>query len=118
VSIPRFFLFRISRILPPLLLLVALNLAGYVFGWPGFEMTEPITVPRLLAYVFTFRFNLLYLQGGAMLAAWAVLWSLAIEEVFYLAFPLLCRLLRNEVALAAVFVGFLALGPYYRATKG
>jgi peptidoglycan/LPS O-acetylase OafA/YrhL len=118
VSIPRFFRFRISRILPPLLLLVTFNLAGCYFGWSGFEMTEPVTVPRLLAYVFTFRFNLLYLQGGAMLAAWAVLWSLAIEEVFYLAFPLLCRLLRNEVALAAVFVGFLALGPYYRATNG
>jgi peptidoglycan/LPS O-acetylase OafA/YrhL len=118
VSIPRFFRFRISRILPPLLLLVTLNLAGYVSGWPGFEITEPVTVPRLLAYVFTFRFNLLYLRGGAVLAAWAVLWSLAIEEVFYLAFPLLCRLVRNELALAAVFLGFLVLGPYYRATNG
>ena len=46
----------------------------------------------MLGYLFTFRFNLLYVNGADMLPAWAVLWSLSIEEMFYFLFPLVSRL--------------------------
>ena len=36
--------------------------------------------------------NWLEARTGYLPAAWNVLWSLSVEEAFYLAFPLLCML--------------------------
>jgi peptidoglycan/LPS O-acetylase OafA/YrhL len=47
-------------------------------------------------------------------AAWDVLWSLSIEEVFYIAFPILCLLLPKRFLLVALIVLALSL-PWTRA---
>ena len=113
-----FYTYRASRILPALLLLVAINLIGAAFVLWGFAIPHTIPIPKLLGYVFTFRFNLLYLEGAALLTAWAPLWSLAIEEVFYLSFPLVALLLRRTWLLVSLLVGLAIYGPIYRHQLG
>jgi len=50
-----------------------------------------------------------YLPGN-----WDILWSLSVEEMFYLAFPLACRLLGRGKWLIAFFVAFVVIGPFGR----
>jgi peptidoglycan/LPS O-acetylase OafA/YrhL len=113
-----FYIYRASRILPLLLLLTGLNLVCLYVGPASFALTSEISVGRLLAYLYTFRFNILYLHGGAMLSAWSVLWSLAVEEVFYLAYPLLCRCLRRDAIIVAALIAFVIIGPIARLLEG
>jgi peptidoglycan/LPS O-acetylase OafA/YrhL len=117
VRILPFFSYRISRLLPALLLLVALNLVGAALLVENFAIPPAFPVSQVLGAVFTFRFNLFYLNGGALLLPWAVLWSLAIEEVFYLGFPLLAHLLRPTWLLVLCAVIFLQ-GPFFRQHHG
>jgi peptidoglycan/LPS O-acetylase OafA/YrhL len=51
-----------------------------------------------------------YLPGG-----WDVLWSLSIEEVFYLGFPLLCLLVRDERLLLGLLAALALSLPVTRA---
>ena len=118
IRLREFFIFRMSRILPALLLLVTVNLLFHFSGKSGFEIPAAVSIRRLLVYVFTFRFNLFYLDGGTTLAAWAVLWSLAIEEVFYLVFPVISRILRLEILMCILFICVFAQGPFYRMDNG
>ena len=39
------------------------------------------------------------------------LWSLSVEEVFYLAFPVLCRAVRSPALLAGFWLLVIAVGP-------
>ena len=50
-----------------------------------------------------------YLPGN-----WDVLWSLSVEEVFYLAFPLIARVFGRGKLFVAILLGFVALGPVAR----
>ena len=117
VHIARFYLFRASRILPPLLLLIALNLACRRLGFWGFGL-EGISLRRVLASLFTFRFNLLYLAGAMVLPAWAMLWSLSVEETFYLLFPLVARTLRVPWLIVLGLLALILQGPFYRYAHG
>ena len=118
IRIREFWSYRLSRIFPALALLAGLKLMGAALVQPGFVLPATIPAARLLNYVFTFRFNLLYLNGGALLLAWAPLWSLAIEEVFYLAFPLLARALRTPQRLVVLLSLLIVAGPIYRQHYG
>ena len=97
---------------------MTINLIGAAFVLWGFAIPHTIPIPKLLGYVFTFRFNLLYLEGAALLTAWAPLWSLAIEEVFYLSFPLVALLLRRLWLLVPLLLGLVIYGPIYRHQLG
>ncbi len=44
----------------------------------------------------------------------SVLWSLSVEEAFYLSFPLACILLRTDARLVAFWTAFIILGPAWR----
>ena len=117
VHIGQFYIFRASRILPPILLLIAVNLACNGLGFQGFGVGE-IGLGRVLGALFTFRFNLLYLNGADLLPAWAVLWSLSIEETFYLLFPLVSRLIRYDWLMILVLIAVVLQGPFYRSAHG
>jgi peptidoglycan/LPS O-acetylase OafA/YrhL len=117
VRIGQFYLFRASRIFPPLLTLILLNLTCRALGCWGFGLNG-ISVRQLLTALFTFRFNLLYLAGGALLPAWAMLWSLSVEETFYLLFPLLARAVRSPGLIVAILIGLVIEGPFYRHAYG
>jgi peptidoglycan/LPS O-acetylase OafA/YrhL len=96
-----FYLRRGARIIPCLGLLVAvlslLHLAGvrdYVISRAGQSLPRAIASAALL-HLNWYEGHTGYLPGG-----WDVLWSLSIEEAFYLAFPVLCWLLRRDWMLA------------------
>jgi peptidoglycan/LPS O-acetylase OafA/YrhL len=113
-----FYRMRAARILPCLiLLLVCVNvLAGA--GIAIFGNRVPTGTPPSLWLVnlasLTFWMNVLITRHGWVNYALGVLWSLSVEEVFYLAFPLLCLVLRREWLLALFWVCIAAVGPWYR----
>jgi peptidoglycan/LPS O-acetylase OafA/YrhL len=116
IDIGEFYRLRISRIAPLLLLVVAVLSVFDLLGVPKFVIDKPdqslfgAIASALGLYLNRYEAIHGYLPGG-----WDVIWSLSIEEVFYLAFPLACRLLgRARVLVPAVALLALSL-PLTRA---
>jgi peptidoglycan/LPS O-acetylase OafA/YrhL len=110
-----FYRMRFARIAPLLLALLlvlsVLHLAhadGYVIR-PGVA-----SLPRALLAALTFHVNWLEAHHGYLPGNWDVLWSLSIEEVFYLGFPLFCLVTRGRWPLYALWLLFVLLGPFSR----
>ena len=83
----RFYGRRVRRILPPYLLLLAITPVLFGVGWLRF------------GYMYVFLMNFVTAFGIPHLSSLDVLWSLAVEEQFYLVWPVLVLLL-SERALA------------------
>jgi peptidoglycan/LPS O-acetylase OafA/YrhL len=71
-------------------------------------------LPAALLAVATLRVGWVEATRGYLPANWDILWSLCVEEAFYLAFPLLARTLRRTWLLYAVLAVFVLLGPFAR----
>ena len=118
LNIRTFYWSRIARILPCLLLLLLmvnslgmLGLKPFINQAPnGIEVSTAMTNLAAL----TLWMNQLIIQYGWVNYALGVLWSLSVEEVFYLAFPLVCLGLKTSRQFA-LFLGFFVLAaPVYR----
>jgi peptidoglycan/LPS O-acetylase OafA/YrhL len=111
----QFYLMRFARIVPCLAgLLILLSVLDRM-GVPRFTInTQHTSLGRALLAAFTFHVNWLEARTGYLPAAWDVLWSLSVEEIFYVFFPLLCTLLRKPALLIAVFSCFVIAGPFAR----
>jgi peptidoglycan/LPS O-acetylase OafA/YrhL len=110
-----FYRFRAARILPGVLIFTVLNAVMFLAKVPGFELVKsgPMALPELLFYVFSFQANVYALQGS-LPNAWYVLWSLAIEEVFYVLFPIICFLAPSRRWLVSFLCLIVAFGPFWR----
>jgi len=119
-SLPRinrgqFYLMRFARIVPCLLGLLVLLVILDRAGTPFFTInTQHTSLGRALLAALTFHVNWLEAHTGYLPAAWDVLWSLSVEEVFYLFFPVLCTLLRVQALLIGVLFCFVLIGPFAR----
>ncbi len=114
---------RVGRILPLLMLTVLLALLLVTVCSPLspqyiFCFSDPHTSlnPVLWASIAFFSMNwylMSPLAGHAksLMAAWTILWSLSIEEQFYLFYPLLLSRAGRPAFLLACFGFFIALGP-------
>jgi peptidoglycan/LPS O-acetylase OafA/YrhL len=112
----RFYGMRIARIVPCLLLILAVLSALHLLQVPGFVMNpEKTSLGRGLLAALTFHVNWLEGQRGWLPGAWDILWSLSVEEVFYLAFPLVCLVFRKEKWLPLPLAALIIVGPIYRA---
>lgn len=115
IQLTEFYRLRFARIAPLLLALLVVLSVLHLAGVRGFVISpERASLGQALFAALTFQINRLESVVGYLPASWDVLWSLSIEEVFYLFFPLLCRLTKGGWSLVAVLSGFVAIGPFAR----
>ncbi len=115
VNVRDFYVLRFARI-APLLLLLLLVLSGLHFAHLRNFVVPDRTggLGRALLAALTFHINVLEAHRGYLPANWDILWSLSVEEMFYLGFPLLCRLLGGGRLLTGLLLGLALLGPVAR----
>src|ERR1700689_2393877 len=110
-----FYRLRFARIVPLLVALLLLLSALHLAHAKGFVIPpERATLGRALLAATTFHVNVLEASRGYLPASWDILWSLSVEEMFYLFFPLACRLLGKGKLLTLFLFAFVALGPFAR----
>ncbi len=115
VSLRDFYLLRFARIAPLLLLLLAILSAFHFAELKDFVVSAKTGgLGRALLAALTFHLNLLEARRGYLPGNWDVLWSLSVEEIFYLFFPLLARLLGRGKFFAGILMVFVVLGPLGR----
>jgi len=116
VSVSGFYRMRFARIAPLLLLLLAV-LSGLHLGQVKGYVVSPATggLGRALLAALTFHINFLEAHTDYLPANWDILWSLSVEEMFYLFFPLICRVFRRTRLLLIPILGFILAGPFARS---
>jgi peptidoglycan/LPS O-acetylase OafA/YrhL len=86
-----FYWFRFARIAPCLVLVLTVLVALHYSGNPYFKLsTGDYSVLGAVIHALTFRFNALLVHFGWNINVCNILWSLSIEEAFYICFPLIC----------------------------
>jgi len=109
IDLRDFYARRFARIVPCLLALVAVLSVLHLAGAQDYVIQrEGQSLPRAVLAALGLHLNWYEGQTGYLPGNWDVLWSLSIEEVFYLGFPLACLLLRRD-ALMALLLCVLAM---------
>ncbi len=111
-----FYRFRASRILPCLVLALAIMVVLSLFEMRSFvNKPDTASMPVAVLSVLTFWHNVLMAQVGYFNYAMNILWSLSVEEVFYLSFPIVFLLLRRPRYIGIWLVVPILFAPYYRS---
>jgi peptidoglycan/LPS O-acetylase OafA/YrhL len=113
LSLKKFYVIRFARIMPCLIALLILLSALHLAGVPGF-LVRHTSLGRALLAALTFHVNWLEARVGYLNAPWDPLWSLSVEEMFYVFFPLLCVFTRKQIFLVPILIGFIVAGPSAR----
>ena len=115
VSVRGFYLMRFARIAPLLLLLLGVLSGLHLAQVEHFVVSAKTGgLPRALLAALTFHVNVLEARRGYLPGNWDILWSLSVEEVFYLFFPLVARIFGRGKLFLVVLLGFVAIGPFAR----
>jgi peptidoglycan/LPS O-acetylase OafA/YrhL len=115
VSVRGFYLMRFARIVPLLLLLLGVLSGLHLAQVEHFVVSAKTGgLPRALLAALTFHVNVLEARRGYLPGNWDILWSLSVEEVFYLFFPVVAKLFGQGKLFVVVLLGFVALGPFAR----
>jgi hypothetical protein len=111
----RFYGLRLARIAPTLAVLLVVLSALHLVGAHGYIIDPRVGLGRALVAAATFHVNWLEASRNLYLPpSWDVLWSLAIEQVFYLFFPLVCLLNRWPLGGHALLTSLVVAGAFVR----
>jgi peptidoglycan/LPS O-acetylase OafA/YrhL len=115
VSLRGFYLMRFARIVPLLLsLLAVLSLLHFAHVKYFVVSAKTGGLGRALFAALTFHVNVLEARSGYLPGSWDILWSLSVEEIFYLFFPLVARLFGCGRMLIVLLLGLVVMGPFAR----
>jgi peptidoglycan/LPS O-acetylase OafA/YrhL len=115
VSVRDFYLLRISRIAPLLLLLLALLSVLHIANFGDFVVSAKTGgLGRALLAALTLHVNVLEARRGYLPGNWDILWSLSVEEMFYLFFPVACYVFGRGKVFVVLLLTFVVLGPFGR----
>jgi peptidoglycan/LPS O-acetylase OafA/YrhL len=116
ISLRGFYLMRFARIAPLLVVLLAVLSTLHFARLQDFTVTAKTGgLGRALLAALTFHVNVLEARRGYLPGNWDILWSLSVEEMFYLFFPVMARLFGRGKLFVAILFGFVLLGPFARA---
>ncbi|HUQ11362.1 MAG TPA: acyltransferase [Steroidobacteraceae bacterium] len=115
-----FYVFRFARIMPCILLALAIIVSLGLLDVPYFQnrqhgepMPDSFFATAALS-VLTFWHNVLMQSEGWFNYCLNIYWSLSVEEVFYLALPLVFLALRRQWAIALGCLALVVAAPIYR----
>jgi len=117
INLRDFYRLRFARIAPLFVLLITVLAFLHLVGVKHFVvLPQTGGLGRALLAAFTFHVNVLEARRGYLPGGWDILWSLSVEEMFYLFFPPICRLFGRGKMFLALLLVFVALGPFARTT--
>jgi peptidoglycan/LPS O-acetylase OafA/YrhL len=112
LDLRRFYVQRIGRIIPPLALLVVVTAAVAIHYGAPIDISK---MARGLLLILQFNFG----EAAALMphteSAYDPLWSLAIEETFYVFLPLVCLLVLTRSRLVAALSAGVVIGFLWRS---
>ena len=115
ISLRGFYAMRFARIVPLLIGLIMVLSFLHLTGVSGFVINPAQTsLGRTIIAALTFHVNWLEIRTGYLPASWDILWSLSIEEFFYLFFPVVCILIGKEKYFVFIVITFLIISPFAR----
>ena len=116
LKVREFYWLRFARIAPLMIVLLVVLSGLHLFGVNHFVVDEKTGgLGRALVAALTFHVNYLEATRGYLPGSWDILWSLSVEEMFYLFFPLVARVLRKRWLLVGLLVLLMVAGPFARA---
>jgi len=111
-----FYRIRFARIAPLLLLLLAILSGLHLAGVKHFVVSQETGgLGRALLAALTFHINYLEATRGYLPGNWDILWSLSVEEMFYIFFPLIARYVSRLKLVVPVLAAFVIIGPFARS---
>ncbi len=115
IEISRFYQMRFARIAPCLLALLGVLSVLHFLKVEHYTIQESVvSLGRALFSALTFHLNWIEGKYGYLPGNWDVLWSLSVEEMFYLFFPTICLFSRWRWLPYLILVAFVVLGPLSR----
>ncbi len=110
-----FYLLRFTRIAPLMVLLLVVLCGLHLAKVPDYVVSAKTGgLSRALMAALTFHIGYLEATTDYLPANWDILWSLSVEEMFYLFFPLMAKALRRQWLLVVLLACFVVAGPFAR----
>ena len=116
IKFDEFYTMRAGRILPSLILLLIVLCGLSALGFKYFEVPDHLSMTEAVWYAITFRYHwILGPYNVDHMQSWTILWSLSVEELFYIIFPMAAVVFRSRRALIIALVVAIISGPSSRA---
>lgn len=116
IGMREFYARRFARIVPCLLALIVVLSVLHLLRAQHYTIVHANqSLPRAVLAALGFHLNWYEGRTGYLPGSWGVLWSLSIEEVFYIGLPLLCLAVRRTWLLAPMLLALAISLPWTRA---